>query len=415
MVNKRIKQLRQAPGHISRAALQKEVLATLQELGLHRTSPQRQDEELPEEPHANGGAAHVNGGADLVGDNIGQGLVAPSSSSTPLLGSHGGTTPPADTGPGRGEAQDCPTECQWRWLGALSDPGVLEIQGLRGEGAFGKVYAARFRGAPYALKVQSLDPLVPLQHQNVYEELVALRDLGGAHYPGIINCLGYWVTTFNIQFVTELFDMDLSKFNENHNFGITESYAKTLCRCIATGLRYMHDKGYVHRDLKPSNILVRVEPLAAVIGDLGCAFEGEGGKEHVTTVTHQAPELFLGGGYIFPCDVWSFGLVCMEVEDKKALRRLWSGLGDWADPSTQWGFLRRLLQKLTGHSDFRIWPPTTATFFNLPLAGGVRTAFGKRFKNPSFGECMRGLLPLAPHKRNTIKEVLECRWLQVEH
>ena len=241
-----------------------------------------------------------------------------------------------------------------------------------------------------------------------------MRELGCVLCPGIINCSGYLVTMFNIQFLTELFDMDLTEFNEHHHFGISESDAKTICRCIATGLHHMHGKCYVHRDLKPANIFVRVEPLAAVIGDLGCAFKGEGDNERVTTVTHQAPELFLGSGYMFPCDIWSFGLICMEVEDQQALRRLWSGLGNWEDPSTQWQFLQRLLQKLTGDSNCQFAQSATS-LYRLPLANGVRTAFGKRFTSPSFTKFMQGLVPLEPHKRNTITGVVECCWLQVKH
>ena len=423
LVNKRIEELQQAQGTISRAALRKEVLETCLELSLHSvvtTSVQQKDEQLPEEPHANGRAAHANGGGDLVKDHIAQGPAAPSPSSTPVPGPHEETPLVADGGPGQGEAQDCPTKRQWHWLGAISEGGSLEIQGQLGQGTFGTVYAARFRGAPYALKVQSLDPLKPLESQHVYKELVALQELGCVLCPGIINCSGYFITMFNIQFLTEVFEMDLDKFNENNIFGITESHAKTLCRCIATGLHYMHDKGYVHRDLKPANILVRVEPLAAVIADLGCALRGEGAKEHVTTVTHQAPELFLGGGYIFPCDIWGFGLLCMEVEDSMALRGLWSGLGDWGEPWTQWRFLRRLLQKLTGPStclpllaELR-FATSTSFIYRLPLAVGGGSAFGKRFTNPSFGEFMRGLLALGPKKHKVITEVLGCRWLQVE-
>jgi len=420
LVNKRIKKLGQAPGLISHAALRKEVLETLQGLGLHPTSLQQEDEgrQLPEEPHINGGAAHANGGAGLVKDNILQGLVAPSPPRTQFVGPREETPSTlADDGPPQGEAPDCPTKRQWRWLGAISDGGGLEIQGWLGQGTFGQVYTAKFRGAQYALKVQSLDPLKPLESQHVYQELVALRELGCeytecGHCPGIIKYTGFVITTFNIQFLTELLDMDLSKFIQNPLTRVRESVAKTLCRCIARGLLFMHVKGYVHRDLKPANILVRVEPLAAVIADLGCALKREGDKEQVTTVTHRAPELFLGGGYIFPCDIWSFGLVCMEVEDNMALRGLWSGLGGWEDPSTQLRFLRRLLQKLTGHSHLPSFP--AASILGLPLAHGMGSAFGKRFTTPSFGKFMHGLLPLAPHKRNTITEVLGCCWLQPE-
>jgi serine/threonine protein kinase len=202
----------------------------------------------------------------------------------------------------------------------------------------------------------------------------------------------------------------------DHGHDIAETDAKTLCGGIAGGLWYMHDKGYVHRDLKPANILVRLEPLEAVIADLGVALQGEGDKEHVTTVTHQAPELFLRrGGYNFPCDIWSFGLVCLEVEDHMALRRLWGGLGgDWDQPAAQQRYLERLLMKLTGRKFPHAAPYgalSAKIIFCGPLADGMGSAFGQRFTDPSFGELMRGLLSPAPEKRNTISEVVGRHWL----
>jgi len=280
----------------------------------------------------------------------------------------------------------------------------LEIQGFLGKGTSGMVYKARFQGAPCAVKVQSRDPLLALEFQHVHEELEALIELGHEQCLGIINCLGYFITPFNIQFLTELFDMDLETFNRHHHFGITEADAKMICRGVATGLHYMHDKGYVHRDLKPANILVRVEPLAAVIADLGCALKRLGDKAPVTTVTHRAPELTIGRGYTFSSDMWSLGVVCIELEDFQALRRLMRGFADWEDPCTQWRFLRRLLGKLTGQKHFCQTDGPIKTFYDTwPLSSG---ALGKRFKSTPFRNFMSGLLKLEPENRSTIQEVL---------
>lgn len=445
MVKVRITGLGQAQGKKPRKAqLQQVVLTTLTEMGLRPAQmkvviPYFEAEHFhaqpPKEPHANNRSVHALGGADLAEVLVAPDEVLPSTlrygppegpqerqSADEGLGS---ANPLTYKGQGEmGDDQEMDVKGPWLkhqaemladdWVEALGDEGQLKVQQRLGKGSFGTVYAVSIQDEKWALKVQCLDPLRPLHNLCVYQELVALRELGGAHCPGILNYGGFWMTRFNIQLLTQLFDLDLYKFNKHHHFGIAESDAKTVCGCIAKGLHHMHGRGYVHRDLKPENIFVTVEPLAAVIGDLGCAFKGEGTKEHCTTVTHQAPELFLGSGYNFHCDIWSFGLICMEVEDKRALCQLMFGLGDWEEPSTQGQFLQRLLQKLIGDTKLPgAWSAESLSC--LPLECGPKAAFGKRFANPWFRHLMHGLLLLDASKRPTITEVEKCTWLEVKH
>ena len=75
--------------------------------------------------------------------------------------------------------------------------------------------------------------------------------------------------------MTELYDMDLSKFLLRRNGTVTQKVARGISREIAMGLGYVHQRGIIHRDVKPQNILVRHDAdqgvLRAVLADFGLA------------------------------------------------------------------------------------------------------------------------------------------------
>lgn len=131
--------------------------------------------------------------------------------------------------------------------------------------------------------------------------------------------------------------------------------ARALAAQLAHGLAHMHGRGVLHRDLKPANVVLApgahrrraaageadaAPPLRAVIVDLGLAAFAPGGGADVDaseasspdgfasssdsaaaaghtggvgTATYAAPEQASGRGYGPPADVYSLGLVLLEL------------------------------------------------------------------------------------------------------
>ncbi|XP_028122477.1 receptor-like serine/threonine-protein kinase SD1-6 [Camellia sinensis] len=114
----------------------------------------------------------------------------------------------------------------------------------------------------------------------------------------------------------DLFLFDLEKCVELHwdiRFNIIHG--------IARGLLYLHEDSrikIIHRDLKPNNVLLNQE-MVAKISDFGLArIFGEdqntaNTKRVVGTYGYMAPEYAMGGLFSMKSDVFSFGVILLEI------------------------------------------------------------------------------------------------------
>lgn len=87
---------------------------------------------------------------------------------------------------------------------------------------------------------------------------------------------------------------------------------------IAKGLQYVHEKGFIHRDLKPGNILATRgdgERFTWKIADFGCAISEKdtGNVGLAGTKEYRSPEMSQGLNYNNKSDVYSLGLVFVEI------------------------------------------------------------------------------------------------------
>lgn len=116
-----------------------------------------------------------------------------------------------------------------------------------------------------------------------------------------------------------------------------------------TDVSVLHDLNLIHTDLKPENILLyqndyqtftynrRIPSSSTTINrtasqrrvlldteirliDFGSAtFEEEYHSSVVSTRHYRAPEIILGLGWSFPCDIWSIGCILVEFFTGDAL------------------------------------------------------------------------------------------------
>ncbi|CAL5054117.1 unnamed protein product [Urochloa decumbens] len=112
----------------------------------------------------------------------------------------------------------------------------------------------------------------------------------------------------------------------------------------AEGLVHLHHEAsphVIHRDIKASNVLLDSD-FAPLVADFGFAKLVPEGVSHMTTrvkgtLGYLAPEYAMWGKVSGACDVYSFGILLLElVSGRKPIERLPSGakrtITEWAEP-----------------------------------------------------------------------------------
>lgn len=109
-------------------------------------------------------------------------------------------------------------------------------------------------------------------------------------------------------------------------------YVQIFCKQLLVSVRYLHSMRLVHTDLKPENVLlvsssykgddtyrVPIDTTIRLIDYGSTTFEDRHHSAVVSTRHYRAPEIILGLGWSYPCDMWSFGCIMLELVHGHAL------------------------------------------------------------------------------------------------
>lgn len=221
--------------------------------------------------------------------------------------------------------------------------GRFIVNKILGQGTFGKVVSA------YDTKTRSYCAVKIIRAVPKYRDAskIELRVLSTlATYDRSNNnrcihlreCFDY---KNHICIVTDLLGMSIYDFlKSNHYLSFPASHVQSFGRQLLSSVAYLHDLNLVHTDLKPENILLRdnssftsdmpahdkyktrqiLNDTSIHLIDFGSAvFDDEYHNNVVSTRHYRAPEIILGIGWSFPCDIWSIGCILVEVCTGEAL------------------------------------------------------------------------------------------------
>ncbi|KAK9812471.1 hypothetical protein WJX73_002627 [Symbiochloris irregularis] len=238
------------------------------------------------------------------------------------VGQLSGVPPPAQA-----KGDGCTMQFDWH-----IQPHRLAVVGGReampiGIGAYGVVYKGVLDGfKPVAIKFlhPATCPATSSHTARFMEEVNLLR---ACKDRNVVELKGAWAQQDLVYMVLELMETDLLRALSDEQIGSAKlppgkrvlgwyNRGEQVALDILHGLHYLHSNNVVHLDMKSANILLAHDKTAK-IADVGLAstLSKSALSEHHRggTLAWQSPEMLMGRPASFSADMWSFGVILLEI------------------------------------------------------------------------------------------------------
>lgn len=199
-----------------------------------------------------------------------------------------------------------------------------------GKGAFSVVYAGDYRGQHVAVKCQPKDaegniPVFVLREVQVLRLLRHPRLLQFAGAADNVRAKQIWILSEYLN--NGDVDLLLKAIRSEKKPHIGWHRVLRIALDAAEGIEFLQERHIVHRDIKSSNILlddqhraklcdfgfaVEIKPIDAMAHGAADASK-QRRKSYCGTDAYMAPEMFLDEDYDHSVDIFSFGVVLMEM------------------------------------------------------------------------------------------------------
>ncbi|XP_050211985.1 L-type lectin-domain containing receptor kinase IX.1-like [Mercurialis annua] len=187
-----------------------------------------------------------------------------------------------------------------------------------GQGGFGGVYKGFLKSLNINVAVKRVSRG---SQQGVKEYAAEVKTISRLRHRNLVQLIGWCHERKELLLVYELLpngSLDSHLFKESGL--LTWDLRYKIAQGLASGLLYLHEEWeqcVVHRDIKSSNIMLDSN-FSAKLGDFGLARLVDHGKGSQTTVLagtmgYMAPECATTGKASRESDVYSFGIVALEI------------------------------------------------------------------------------------------------------
>ncbi|ESO06666.1 hypothetical protein HELRODRAFT_94192 [Helobdella robusta] len=198
----------------------------------------------------------------------------------------------------------------------IGDPRKLFTELVKiGEGSTGIVYTALDRNRK-KVAVKRMDLRKQQRKELLFNEVLIMRDY---HHPNIVNMYSSYLVGDELWVVMEYLEGGaLTDIVSSSHSKMDEQQIATVCKSVLLGLAYLHENNIIHRDIKSDSILLSREGIVK-LSDFGfCAQVSRDipkRKSLVGTPYWMAPEVIARLPYNQPADIWSLGIMLIEMID----------------------------------------------------------------------------------------------------
>ncbi|CAN6171045.1 unnamed protein product [Urochloa humidicola] len=194
-----------------------------------------------------------------------------------------------------------------------------------GSGGFGAVFRGALpNGLPVAVKVFHPGLGVRAEQEQFMAEV---GTIGRTHHINLVRLFGFCFDDALRALVYEFMEhgaLDGYLFGERgRDVGVAT--LRDVAAGVARGIRYLHEEcqhKIVHYDIKPGNVLLDGD-LTPKVADFGLARLVNRADTHVSvscvrgTPGYAAPEMWMMAGVTEKCDVYSFGMLLLEIVGRR--------------------------------------------------------------------------------------------------
>lgn len=300
----------------------------------------------------------------------------------------------------------------------FSDENIL------GRGGFGVVYKGELHdGTKIAVKRMEAAKVSSKGLSEFQAEIAVLTKVRHRHLVGL---LGYCIDGGEKMLVYEYMpqgplSLHLFEWAEAGLRPLEWKQRLSIALDVARGVEYLHSlaqTSFIHRDLKPSNILLG-DDMRAKVSDFGLVKLAPDGKFSVETrlagtFGYLAPEYAVTGRVTTKVDVFSFGVVLMElITGRKAL--------DETQPEESMHLVTWFRRVLVSRESFRkavdpVLDVTDDTFQNIctvaELAGHCTSR--EPFQRPDMGHAVNVLSPLVEQWKPANMDAEDCYGIDLD-
>ncbi|XP_078157046.1 receptor-like serine/threonine-protein kinase SD1-8 isoform X1 [Carex rostrata] len=200
-----------------------------------------------------------------------------------------------------------------------------------GEGGFGTVFKGELEGGERV----AIKRLAKFSTQGVDEfknEVILIAKLQHVNLVRLLGCCIEGEERMLVYEYMENKSLDTFIFNKEKSSQLNWHKRFEIIKGIARGVLYLHEDSrlrVIHRDLKASNVLLD-ENMNPKISDFGVAriFGGDEKKSYtnrvVGTYGYMSPEYAMDGVFSVKSDVFSFGVLLLEIISGKKNRGIFS-------------------------------------------------------------------------------------------